>query len=121
MFSGMDGRLATISFVALFLGTVSLTWRLARYEGKESPDRLAFSALVTLRFTCVAVLIAAAVRGFIVRTIMRHMARDTESNLPQYRLIIDALFQVNEAFSRIFSVAVLIAILLWSISALRNG
>ncbi len=119
--SGMAHSLAMISFVTLFLGSVGLASRLADQVRKGVPDRLPFVGLVMFGFACVAVPIAAAVSGFIVSNIMEHMARDNESNVPQYRLIIDAMFQVNQAFSRIFSVAALIATLLWSVSGLRNG
>ncbi len=36
-------------------------------------------------------------------------------------MIIYAIFQINQAFARIYSVAASLAMILWSISALRNG
>ncbi len=36
-------------------------------------------------------------------------------------IVIVSIFQINQGFARIFSVAASLAIILWSISALRNG
>jgi hypothetical protein len=113
--SAIAHSIAMISFLILVLGAFGLTQRLA------APDRLAFSALVVFVFAAVAVLIATAVSGFIVPNIMRHMIRDTPASAPQWHIVIDAIFQINQAFSRIYTVAASAAIILWSASALRNG
>jgi hypothetical protein len=107
--------LAMVSFVVLFLGGGGL----ARSIG--APDRIAFSAIVTYGFACVAVFIATAVSGFIVPSIMRHMILDVPATAQQWRIVIDGIFQINQAFTRIYSVAASLAIILWSVSALRNG
>lgn len=107
--------LAMVSFVVLFLGGCGL----ARSIG--GPDRIAFSAIVTYGFACVAVFIATAVSGFIVPSIMRHMILDVPATAQQWRIVIDGIFQINQAFARIYSVAASLAITLWSVSALRNG
>ncbi len=107
--------LATVSILLLFLGACGLTRHIA------AADRISFAALVTYGFACVAVLIAAAVSGFIVPDIMKHMVRDVPGAAPQWRIVIDGIFQINQAFSRIFSVGASAAIILWSVSALRNG
>lgn len=107
--------LAMVSFVVLFLGGCGL----ARSIG--APDRIAFSAIVTYGFACVAVFIATAVSGFIVPSIMRHMILDVPATAQQWRIVIDGIFQINQAFTRIYSVAASLAIILWSVSALRNG
>jgi hypothetical protein len=119
--SGIAHSIAMLSFLLLFLGACGLTRRLAAFARTPDPDRLAFAAIVTFGFACVAVLIATAVSGFIVPDILRHMARDGAATVPQYRLIVDAVFQFNQAFARIFSVGASVAIALWSVSALRNG
>jgi hypothetical protein len=119
--SAIAHSIAMLSFLLLFLGACGLTRRLAAFARTPDPDRLAFAALVTFGFACVAVLIATAVSGFIVPDILRHMARDGAATVPQYRLIVDAVFQFNQAFARIFSVGASAAIALWSVSALRNG
>jgi hypothetical protein len=107
--------LAMVSFVVLFLGGCGL----ARSIG--APDRIAFSAIVTYGFACVAVFIATAVSGFIVPSIMRHMILDVPATAQQWTIVIDGIFQINQAFARIYSVAASLAIILWSVSALRNG
>jgi hypothetical protein len=107
--------LAMASFVLIFLGACGLTRRIV------AGDRLAFAGLVTFGLACVAVLIATAVSGFIVPDLMRRMAHDVPAAGQQWRMIITGIFQINQAFSRIYSVATAVAIILWSVSTLRNG
>ena len=107
--------LAMVSFLILFLGACGLVRRIA------AADRIAFAALVTYGFACVALLIAAAVSGFIVPNIMRHMVRDVPDNAQQWKIVIHGVFQINQAFARIYSIAASIAIVCWSVSVLRNG
>jgi hypothetical protein len=113
--SGAAHSLALVSVLLLFLGACGVARRLA------APDRLSFAALVTFGFACVAIMIAGAVSGFIIPDIMKHMIRDVPSAAPQWHIVMDSIFQINQAFSRIFSVGASIAIILWSASALRNG
>lgn len=113
--SAVAHSLAMISFVLIFLGACGLAKRIA------AADRLAFAGLVTFGFACVAVFIATAVSGFIVPDIMRRMAHDVPAAGQQWRMIITSIFQINQAFSRIYSVATSVAIILWSVSAMRNG
>jgi len=107
--------LAIASVIVVFLGACGLARTIA------APDRLAFAGLVTYGFACVSVLIAATVSGFIVPDILRHMVRDAPANTPLWKIVVDAIFQINQAFARIYSVAASLAVILWSISALRNG
>jgi hypothetical protein len=113
--SGGAHSLAMVSLLLLFLGACGLVQRIA------AGDRMAFAAIVTYGFACIAALIATAVSGFIVPNIMREMVRDIPAAAPQWNIAIAATFQINQAFARIFSVAASVAILLWSVSALRNG
>lgn len=113
--SAVAHSLAMVSFVLIFLGACGLARRIS------AADRLAFAGLVTFGFACIAVLIATAVSGFIVPDIMRRMAHDVPAAGQQWRMIITSIFQINQAFSRIYSVATSLAIILWSVSALRNG
>lgn len=113
--SGAVHALAIVSVVLLFLGACGLTRRIA------SPDRVAFSALVIFGFACVALLIAPAVSGFIVPNIMQRMAYDVPGNAHQWEMIIYGIFQINQAFARIYSIAASLAMILWSVSALRKG
>jgi hypothetical protein len=113
--SGVAHSMAMVSTLLLFLGGCGL------YRRTAGADRISFAAIVTYGFACVAVLIATAVSGFIVPSIMKHMVRDVPANAPQWQIVIAGIFQINQAFARIFSVAASIAIILWSVSALRNG
>ena len=113
--SGAAHSLAMVSVLLLFLGACGLARRLA------AADRIAFAAIVTYGFACVAIMIAAAVSGFIVPDILKHMVRDVSDAARQWQIVITAIFQINQAFARISSVAASIAMILWSISALRNG
>ena len=49
------------------------------------------------------------------------MVHDVPANAHQWQIVIDGIFQINQAFSRIYSVAASLAIIFWSASALRNG
>jgi hypothetical protein len=113
--SGAAHTLALISVLLLFLGACGLARRLA------AADLISFAAVVTYGLACVAVMIAGAVSGFIVPGIMQHMIRDVPAAANQWEIAIIGIFQFNRAFSRIYSVASSIAIILWSISVLRNG
>lgn len=113
--SGIAHSLAIVSGLALFLGGCGLTRRVA------SADRVAFAAIVTYGFASVALLIAATVSGFVVPNIMKQMLRDVPANAHQWEIVIDGIFQINQAFARILSVTSTVAIILWSVSALRNG
>lgn len=113
--SGAAHTLALLSVLVLFLGACGLVRRIA------GADRLAFAAIITYGFSCIAVLNAAAVSGFIVPRIMSHMVRDVPAAAREWQIVIDGIFQMNQAFSIIFSVGASLAIILWSVSALRNG
>jgi len=113
--SGVAHSLAMVSVLLLFLGACGLAQSIA------AADRISFAAVVTFGFACVSVMIAAAVSGFIVPGIMKHMVRDIPANAHQWQIVIDGIFQINQAFARIYSVAAALAIILWSASALRNG
>jgi heme A synthase len=113
--SGIAHSLALVSVLLLFLGAFGLARHLA------SEDRFSFSALVTFGLACVAIMIAASVSGFIVPNILKHMLRDDASAAHQWRIAIDSIFQINQAFSKIYSVATSLAIILWSVAAFRNG
>jgi hypothetical protein len=113
--SGAVHSIAMVSVLLLFLGACGLARRIA------AADRISFAAIVTFGFACVAVVIATAVSGFIVPDIMKHMGRDVPTAAHQWQIVIDSIFQINQAFARIYSVAASIAMILWSVSGLRNG
>lgn len=113
--SGIAHSIAMVSVLLLFLGACGLSRSIA------TPDRISFAAIVTFAFACFSVMIAATVSGFIVPAIMKHMARDVPATMHQWQIVIDSIFQINQAFSRIYSVAASVAIILWSYSGLRSG
>jgi len=113
--SAIAHSLAIASFVVMLLGAIGLSMRLT------APDRLAFSGMIVFAVGAFAILIAASVSGFIVPNIMKQMMKDTPAAAPQWHIVIAAIFQINQAFASIYTVAASVAIGLWSISALRNG
>jgi hypothetical protein len=113
--SAYPHSLALASTLLLFLGACGLARRL------DDADRTAFAGIVTYGFACVAVMIAAAVSGFIVPRIVLRMAHDVASNAQPWQMVIHGIFEINQAFAQIYSVAASIAMILWSVSGLRNG
>jgi hypothetical protein len=101
--------------MVLFLGAFGLARAIA------SVDRTAFAGIVVFGFACVAVFLAATVSGFIIPAIMQRMARDAGVNMRTWQIVIDSIFQINQAFARIYSVAASVAVILWSVSILKNG
>jgi hypothetical protein len=112
--SGIAHSIAMVSVLLLFLGACGLT------RGIAAADRFSFAAIVTFGFACVAVLIATAVSGFIIPAIMKRMVGDVPAAAHQWQIVMAGIFQINQAFARIYSVAASMAIILWSVSALRN-
>jgi hypothetical protein len=112
--SGVAHGIAIGSVVVMFLGACGLAKAIA------AGDRIAFSGLVTFALACIAIFVAATVSGFIVPATMKHMARDA-ANMHMWQVVIDGIFQINQAFAQIYSVAASVAVILWSTSALRSG
>jgi len=113
--SGVAHGLAIVSVLTLFLGACGLACAIA------GRDRISFAALVTFGFACVAIFIAASISGFVLPEIMKHMTRDGVVEMRTWQIVIDGIFQINQAFARIYSVAASVAVVLWSVSVLRSG
>jgi hypothetical protein len=113
--SGIAHSMGIMSVAILFLGACGLTVRLL------AADRLAFAALVAYGVAAIAALVAAAISGFIEPALMLRMVRDTAAAQPQWRIVIDSFFQINQTFGRMFAMAASVAVALWSLAALRNG
>jgi len=113
--SAIAHSLAMVSNIVMVLGACGLAQRL------RAPDRLAFAGLVVYLFAAVSILIATAVSGFIVPDMMVRMLQDPPAAAPQWHIAIFSAFAINQAFAKIYSVAVCGAMVLWSIAALRNG
>lgn len=113
--SGVAHGLALVSIVTLFLGTCGLARAIA------GTDRISFAGLVTFGFACVAIFIAASDSGFVLPQIMQRMARDAGQNMRTWQIVIDGMFQINQAFAHIYSVGASVAVILWSLAVFRNG
>jgi hypothetical protein len=119
--SAIVHSLAMAANLALLLAAIGLTRQLALSETSSHPDRLAFSGLIVFAFSVVAILIATSVSGFIVPNLWKKMLQDTAANQSQWNIVLTAVFQFNQTFAAIYSVAASAAILLWSISGLRHS
>jgi len=106
--------LAIASAPLSFLGALALTQRL------QAADRLAVSALVAYGFGLVAVIIAAAVSGFVGPKLVRELMSSAQPASNVWRIALDYNHLVNQAFAKIFVVASSIAIALWSTSIVRG-
>jgi len=113
--SGIAHGLAIVSMLLLFLGACGITLSMA------APDRIAFAGIVVFGFACVGIVAAATVSGFVIPAIMQHMARDVKENMRTWQIVIEGIFQINQACARIYSVAASVAVILWSASILKNG
>ena len=49
------------------------------------------------------------------------MIRDVPVDVHEWQIVMAEIFEINQAFSRIFSAGASIAIIFWSVSALPNG
>lgn len=112
--SGIAHTFAIASTILLFLGACALAQRL---RGETS----SFAALVTFGFSCVAIFIAATVSGFVIPPILKHMARDEAANAHLWEIVMWGIFQLNQAFARIYAIGASVAIILWSTAARRSG
>ena len=120
--SAVAHSIAMVSFLLLFLGACGLTRHLTAFtQTSVSLSRIPFAALVTFALACFAILISTTVSGFIVPNILRHMVNDVPTTQSEYRLIISSIFQFNQAFAKIYTVAASAAIALWSMAAVRSG
>ena len=119
--SAIVHSLAMAATLALLLGAVGLTRQLAQSETSSHPDRLAFTGLIVFAFSVVAILQATSVSGFIIPNLWKKMFQDTAANASQWQMVLSAVFQFNQTFAAIYSVAASAAIVFWSASGLRHG
>ena len=119
--SAIVHSLAMAATLALLLGAIGLTRQLASSETSIDPDRLAFTGLVVFAFSVVAILLATSVSGFIIPSLWKRMFQDTAANAAQWQIAVTTVFQFNQTFAAIYSVAASTAIVLWSVSGLRHG
>src|SRR5208283_4484520 len=109
--------LALVCIPIMFMGVLGL------YRRLDSPDRLSLCAAVTYGFACVAGMNAGAFSGFVASGAARHMAEAAPAS--ETANLWSALFSytgsLNQAFALLFVVASSAALVLWSVSILRNG
>jgi hypothetical protein len=106
--------LALASLMVLFLGALGLAQRLKR------ADRLDIAALVLFAFASVAVMSAAVMDGLVAPNILRRLVEAGAGAGESWRIVFRYNFEINQAFARLYAVTSSIAIILWSISMLKN-
>jgi hypothetical protein len=106
--------LALASLMVLFLGALGLAQRL------KSADRLDIAALVLFAFASVAVMSAAVMDGLVAPNILRRLVEAGAGAGESWRIVFRYNFEINQAFARLYAVTSSIAIILWSISMLKN-
>jgi hypothetical protein len=106
--------LAITSLPVSFFGALALTQRLV------SARRLATAALVVYGFGLAAVMIAAAVSGFVGPGLVRELSAAASDANQAWRTVLNYNWRINQAFAAVFSVASSAAIVLWSASILRS-
>jgi len=106
--------LALASLMVLFLGALGLAQRV------KSADRLDIAALVLFAFASVAVMSAAVMDGLVAPNILRRLVEAGAGAGESWRIVFRYNFEINQAFARLYAVTSSIAIILWSISMLKN-
>lgn len=106
--------LALVSLPVLFLGALALWRRLG------SDDGLSVAGLVLYAFAMVAVMNAAVYDGLVSASLAPHIAPATPTSDP-WRVAFRYNGEVNQAFARVFVVALAGAIMLWSVAIIRSG
>jgi hypothetical protein len=106
---------AIASVPLLFLGFLGLARRLA-------PSRLAVAALVTFGWGAVAVLSAAVMSGFVSTALIRRMMEaDDAAAKSLYHALADTSFLMNQGYAKVYFVASMVAIILFSAAIVRTG
>jgi hypothetical protein len=100
--------LAIAGVPILFLGAMALSRRL------NAPHRLSLIGLVFYALGLIAVVIAAAISGFVGTEVLREMIKHGANGGTQWHLLMAYNFRINQAFAAIFSNATCVAIVLWS-------
>ena len=108
--------LAIAGLPLLFLGAVILTRQLA------ASGRSAWAALVFYGFGAVAIMISAAMSGFVASDVMSKVVAG-DPMMPTRQLLLEYGFRINQAFASIYVVAISVAIILWSmrLTRMRSG
>jgi hypothetical protein len=105
--------LALVSLPVLLLGVWGITRRL------DGGDRTAWAGLVLFALASVAVMIAGTLNGLAAPGLMRRIVAATPETREIWQSMLSYNFQVNQAFSRVYSVGSSLAIVMWSVAILR--
>jgi hypothetical protein len=105
--------LVVAAVIAVFLGTLALTRRLA------PGNRLSLAALVVYGFAVSAIIVAATLDGFVAADLVDRMAAGGPK-LNELWMLLDYNSRIVVALSSIYAVGTSIAILLWSLAALQT-
>jgi hypothetical protein len=106
--------LALLSIPVIFLGAWGMTRRLG------GADRLAWAGLVLYALASIAVTNAAVFDGLMAPVLMRKIVAATAETRDVWLTLMNFNFQMNQAFARVYAVGSSLAVVLWSVSILRN-
>ena len=106
--------LAIASLPVAFLGALALT----RYV--DSPARIAAVAVVAYGFALAAVMVAAAVSGFVAPHALQHVVLDVPPISDEWRQLAIYTGLLNRAFAMIFVMLSSAAIMCWSVAIVRS-
>jgi hypothetical protein len=106
--------LALMSIPVIFLGAWGMTRRIG------GADRLAWAGLVFYGLASIAVMNAAVCDGLIAPTLIRKIVAATPETRDVWQTLMNFNFQMNQAFARAYAVGSSLAVVLWSVSILRN-
>ena len=105
--------------LALFGLPISFAGGLALTRRIDSPARLALSGLIVFGFGLVAVLAAATMSGLVMPDMLRQIAAKSGSADSLHPLM-RFTHSLNQAFAEVHAVAFSVAIVLWSLVAMRT-
>ncbi len=106
--------LALASIPVIFLGAWGMSRRLA------GADRLAWAGLVLYGLASIAVMNAAVCDGLMAPNLIKQIVSATPETRDGWRIMMNYNFQMNQAFARVYAVGSSLAVVLWSVSILRN-
>ena len=106
--------LALASIPVVFLGAWGMSLRIG------GADRLAWAGLVLYALASIAVMNAAVCDGLLAPNLIRQIVSATPETRDGWRMVMNYNFQTNQAFARVYAVASSLAVVLWSVSILRN-
>jgi hypothetical protein len=113
---------AFVHGLAIASAPLSFLGGLAIFRRTAAADRLSLAALVCYGLSLIAVVVAAAVSGFVVTqlALIDHQAAAGGAHETIPRALYQLAGLLNQAFAKIYAVASSAALLLWSLSIFRG-